>query len=176
MNRHLLPFATLSFIGLLVIASSAPVHAELTCQDLEYGNAKHGEAMDALARRAKLPDGAWNRYHESVVAGLCAGKREEVRRLIDDGAVSGRDVERIARALGKPYAREKQTDSGKRYASARAKFAEMGACASCADNIAQYYVHKPGTRCGKLATRAVAGDAEAIDALVEFPEYCEWKY
>jgi hypothetical protein len=162
--------------GVLLAVSGAPAVAGPTCSELAYANARHGESMDALARLARLPGGTWNRYHETLVAGLCEGRGDAVRALVDDGSVPTAEAERIAAVIGKPYRARPRAASGKRYAAARAQFADMGACSACADNIAQFYVKKPASQCARLAARAISGDAQAVGTLVEFPDYCAWKY
>jgi hypothetical protein len=56
------------------------------------------------------------------------------------------------------------------------KILEMGLCNACADNVAQWYVQQPASRCAQLAKRALAGDAGAVNSLRAFPDYCQWRY
>lgn len=149
---------------------------QVSCADVTYGNPNYNDKMDELAERAKLPDSYWNRYHALVVSSLCGGKIEDIDGLIDSGYVKTGEVQNIARVLGKTYKPKKRSESGMKYGDAREKFAKMGACSSCADNIAQYYTTKPGSLCGKLAKQALGGNPEATRKLVEFPDYCTWKY
>ena len=53
----------------------------------------------------------------------------------------------------------------------------IGLCSACADNVAQHYVKSPDSKCGKLANQVLNhGNADAALTLIEFPEYCTWKY
>jgi hypothetical protein len=158
----------------LVLAGSAL--AQLSCNDVKYGNPDYNEKMDELAERAKLPENYWSRYHEDVVRDLCSGNTKDIDGLIDGGFVKPREAQDIARVLGKTYMPKKRSESGKRYGDARKRFSEMGACGACADNIAQYYTKKPDSPCGKLAKRALEGNPDAIKKLVAFPDFCQWSY
>jgi len=149
---------------------------QLSCSDVRYGNPNYQERMDELARRAGLPDAYWNRYHEDVVRGLCSGSIRDIDELIDSGSVKSGEVQGIAKILGKTYQPKQRSASGKRYKYARERFSRMGACSACADNIAQYYTRKPDSLCGKLAKQALEGNPEATGKIVEFPDYCRWKY
>lgn len=62
------------------------------------------------------------------------------------------------------------------YKQAYAKFADMGLCNACADNVAQHLIKGNGSKCATLAQMALKGDSAAKAKLVEFPDYCEWKY
>jgi hypothetical protein len=150
--------------------------AEMSCVDFKYGNPNYHEKMDELAGRARLPDNYWSRYHESVVSALCSGDTEEVDNLVDNGFVKAKEVQDIAKVLGKTYETKQRSETGKSYGHSREKFLEMGACNACADNIAQYYTKKPDSPCGKLAKQALEGNPDAIKKLVGFPDYCIWKY
>jgi hypothetical protein len=96
--------------------------------------------------------------------------------LIDNGFVKPEEVQGIAKVLGKTYKSKQRSETGKSYGYSKEKFLEMGACSACADNIAQYYTKKPNSPCGKLAKQALEGNPDAIKKLVEFPDYCQWKY
>lgn len=161
-------------IPILLLPGSA--FAQLSCSDVQYGNPNYQEKMDELAARAGLPDQYWNRYHEDVVRGLCSGNTRDIDALIDSGSVKSREVQGIARILGKTYKLKQRSESGKRYKYARERFSRMGACSACADNMAQYYTKKPDSPCGKLAKQALEGNPEATQKIVEFPNYCQWKY
>jgi hypothetical protein len=54
----------------LVLINSA--FAQMSCNDVKYGNPAYHEKMDELAKRAGLPDNYWSRYHESVISALCS--------------------------------------------------------------------------------------------------------
>lgn len=150
--------------------------AEISCVDLKYGKPNYHENMDELAKRAGLPDNYWNRYHESVVSALCSGDTKEVDNLLDNGYVKTKEVQGIAKVLGKTYKTKQRSETGKSYGYSKEKFLEMGACSACADNIAQYYTKKPNSTCGKLAKQALEGNPDAIKKLAQFPDYCIWKY
>lgn len=53
---------------------------------------------------------------------------------------------------------------------------ELGLCSSCADNVAQYLLQKPASKCAQLARNALNGNQGAIDKLSQFPDYCTWNY
>jgi hypothetical protein len=55
------------------------------------------------------------------------------------------------------------------------KFLAMGLCSACASNVADLVVNQPTSRCADLGRRALGGDAEAVKALKEFPDYCQEK-
>ncbi len=150
--------------------------AEISCRDLKYGTPRYQDKMDELAKRARLPDNYWSRYHESVVSALCSGDTKTVDSLIDNGFVKANEAQGIAKVLGKTYRAKQRSETGKSYGYSKEKFLEMGACNACADNIAQYYTKKPNSPCGKLAKQALEGNPDAIKKLVDFPEYCQWKY
>ncbi|HEY3275215.1 MAG TPA: hypothetical protein VGJ94_01235 [Syntrophorhabdaceae bacterium] len=165
-------FATL----VLILISAHPTLAGMVCSDVDSNNPKYHEKMDELAAQAKLPDDYWNKYHESVISDLCRGDIKGIDRLIDSGYVDAREAQRIAEVLGKRYTAKPRTEEGKRYEYLNKRFSKMGACSACADNIAQYHMKKPDSPCGTLAKKALAGDPEAIKKLVEFPDYCKWRY
>jgi len=152
------------------------VVAQMSCNDLEYGKPTYHEKMDELAKRAGLPDSYWSRYHESVVSALCSGDTREVDNLVDNGYVKAIEAQAIGKVLNKPYKSKVRSEIGKSYGYSKNKFIEMGSCSACADNIAQYYTKKPNSPCGILAKRALEGNPDAVKKLVEFPDYCQWKY
>lgn len=85
----------------LVIAN--PAFAQLSCSDVKYGTPNYHEKMDQLAEQTRLPDNYWNRYHASVVSDLCSCNTKGIDTLIDGGFVTPREVQEIARVLGKNY-------------------------------------------------------------------------
>lgn len=175
LNRYAIIAATI--VGLLLgFGSPEWAVAQLSCSDLKYGGPNYHEKMDELAERAGLPDNDWTRYHESVVSDFCRGDIAGVDKLIDNGSVPLREVEGIAKALGKAYRPRLRSDAGRRYGESKKRFLEMGACSACADNIAQHYARTPNSSCGRLAKQALEGNADAIKKVVDFPEYCRWKY
>ena len=148
----------------------------LFAQNLKYGTASYHETMDRLAKEAQLPGRNWNRFHASVVRDFCAGDVKEVDAMVDRGEVNAAQVQSIAKVLGKSYVVKPRSSVGETYASAKQKFLKMGACSSCADNIAQYYTRKPESQCAKLARKALAGQSEAIKIVLDFPDDCKWNY
>jgi hypothetical protein len=167
-------FITVVFCIISIGSASA---SRLQCRDVQYGNPKYHENMDEMAREARLPDNYWNKYHEDVVSRLCSGDTKGIDKLIDNGYVKAKEAEAIARVLGKTYAfKGKRSETGKSYGFSKEKFIDMGLCNACADNVAQYYTKKPDSACGKLAKQTLEGDPEAIRKLVQYPEYCVWKY
>ena len=138
--------------------------------------------MTALAKKAHLPDGDYSRYHEDVVRDLCSGDLADVTGMVDRGDATAAAVDGIRRALSEPSAApapptsEVRSAAGRRYGDSKRRFIEMGLCEACADNLAQRYVERPSSRCGRLAKHALAGDSEAVKGLAEFPTYCTWKY
>jgi hypothetical protein len=161
---------------LLSFVPLKPVLATISCEDVKNGSPSYEEKMGELARQAELPGNYWSRYHESIVSDLCSNNSKGVNKLVDYGFVKPREVEGIARVLGKMYKATQESQAGKAYARSRQRFVEMGACTSCADNIAQYYIRDPSSPCGKLAKHALDGNTDAIKKLTEFPDYCKWKY
>ena len=149
--------------------------AQISCSDVKRSNPNYYQKMDELAKRAGLSGNYWSRYHEAVVSDLCDGDIRGVDHWVNDGFVKPKEAQDIARVLGKSYRSKRRSEKGKSYGYSRERFLEMGACSACADNTAQYYTRKPNSRCGKLAKKALEGDPEAIEKLLAFPAYCEWK-
>jgi len=149
----------------------------IQCSDVKYGNPNYHENMEKLAKGAGLPDNYYSRYHEDVVSRLCSGDTKEINKLIDNGYVKSKEVEAIAKVLGKTYkSKDKRSETGTSYGYSKEKFLSMGLCNACADNVAQYYTKKPDSPCGKLAKQALEGNPDAISKLVKYPDYCIWKY
>lgn len=165
----------LATIVLTLVSANSPF-AQISCTDVKYGNPNYRDKMDELAKRARLPDNYWSRYHESVVTDLCSGNISDVDKLVDDGSVKPQEAQGIAKVLGKTYKPKQRSEMGKSYEYSKARFLKMGACSACADNIAQYYTKKPNSPCGELARQALEGNSYAVKKLVAFPDYCEWKY
>ena len=161
-----------SILALIILIIPFSALAGMKCGDFEYGTDNYHDNMDELARRARLPDEYYNKYHEVVVSDLCNGNAESVNQAIDDGYVKRSEVEAIREVLGL----EKRSSTGKAYGTSREKFVNMGLCNACADNVAQYFVHKPNSKCGKLAKQALEGNTQAIELLRTFPNYCTWNY
>jgi hypothetical protein len=168
--------ATVLAAIILSFILAGSVFAQLSCKDVKYSNPNYHEKMDELAERAGLPDNYWSRYHEDVVRDLCNGSIKDIDELIDSGFVKPGEAQNIARVLGKAYKPKQRSETGKSYGYSRKRFSDMGTCSACADNIAQYYTKKPDSPCGKLAKQALEGNPDAVNKLVEFPDYCRWKY
>ena len=152
------------------------------CAAVSYGNPNYADNMDALAKKAHLPEGYYTRYHEDLVKALCEGDFKEVNSLIDDGDVSAGEAARIKEALMEASEPRTETsaparsDAGRSYGYSKQKFIGMGLCTACADNAAQWYVQRPTARCGMLAKHALEGDPDAVKELQTFPSYCTWEY
>jgi hypothetical protein len=170
--------ATAAIFAAIIVSllSCSPMFAQISCQDLKYGNPRYSDKMDELAKQAELPGNYWNRYHEDAVRYFCKGDIKGVDKLVDSGMVKAQEAIAIGKVLGKTYKQKPISEVGKTYASSKKKFVEMGACSACADNVAQYYSRSPDSRCGKLAQQALDGNKDAIEELVAFPDYCKWKY
>ena len=56
------------------------------------------------------------------------------------------------------------------------QLSDLGLCSACADNVANYLMSKPNSRCTRLAKKALNGNENAIDVLVSNPDYCVWNY
>jgi hypothetical protein len=147
-------------------------NAGVKCSDVKYGNENYHDKMQELANLARLPDAYYSRYHEDVVSDLCKGNTKGIRSSIDSGFVKSSEVEAIKEVLGT----DNRSDTGKSYGYSRQKFADMGLCSACADNVAQHYTKKPRSECGKLAKQALEGNPKSIEELQSFPDYCIWKY
>ena len=52
------------------------------------------------------------------------------------------------------------------------KLIQLGLCSACADNLTEFFLKKPASRCGQLVGRALKGSARALDALKSNPAYC----
>lgn len=144
----------------------------LHCSDVQYGTPNYSGNMDRLAKLARLPDGSYTRYDEDIVGYLCKGDAKSIQGEVDAGFVKQSEVDGIREALGL----DKRSDIGMSYGYSRQKFSDMGLCEACADNVAQYYTKKPGSKCGMLAKQALEGNPRAVDALQSFPDYCTWHY
>ena len=159
-----------------ISACSSLAGRELTCQDLRYGNPAYEANMAELARQAQLPDNHWNRYHADAVADMCANNTKALDVLTGDGEISAAEISRIATVLKKHYKPKARSGADVQYGEVREKLLKMGACSACADNIARYYVEKPHSQCTELAKRALSGDPESTEKMLEWPPYCRWAY
>ena len=160
-----------ALLGVALLANSA--NAVLSCSDVTYGSDNYFDNMEKLAIEARLPDNYFNRYHESVVSDLCKGNMDEIESSIDYGFVKRSEVEGIKEALGM----DERSSQGSSYQYSREKFShEMGLSSAFSDNVAQYYIQKPNSKCGKLAKSAIEGNPRSIKVLQDYPEYCTWDY
>jgi hypothetical protein len=53
------------------------------------------------------------------------------------------------------------------------KFLAMGLCSACASSVADLVVNQPTSRCADVGRRALLGNADAVKALKENPDYCQ---
>jgi hypothetical protein len=130
--------------------------------------------MEKLVWLAGAGDSYFNRYQESAVSDICAGRNKSVNEMIDKGFVSAAQVSEFRKILT-PVA-QGRSEIGKSYGFSRQKFEDMGLCSACADNVAQHYTRNPSSACGKLAKRSLEGDYEAVQEIQKFPSYCVWMY
>lgn len=79
---------TCAFITSFILTLPSLTKAQVACQDVRHGTSAYHEKMDELARLARLPNQRWNRYHETAVANICAGRPLENRSLIDLGYIT----------------------------------------------------------------------------------------
>jgi hypothetical protein len=166
----------LGFTTAFLLIFSDSSFAGLQCSDLTSESPNYQSNMDLMANKARLPDDYWSRYHEEFVSSLCGGNYKQANWLVDYGFVEPREAKSIANVLGINYSPKSRSEQGKLYDSSRRQFENMGLCTSCADNVAQHYTRTPNSPCGKLAKRALNGDADAISNLKQFPMYCKWNY
>lgn len=89
------------------------------------------------------------------------------RPPFDDGEYLDYEVEPIRTKIAPALLRYDDLDN---------KLLAMGLCSACADNVAQYYLKQPNSRCAKVARSALEGNPEATQALLDFPSYCKWRY
>jgi len=170
-------FATI----LITILLTSSVLAGTHCKDLEYGTDKYHENMDELAKKAKLEDNYWHRYHEAFISDLCRGNKDSANGWVDCGHVKASDAVAISKLIGKPYKVKKRTATGLRFERAyyNSKLLDM-LCTADASNLAMYYAMKPFSKCGKLVERVLRGDRGAIKIIKSFgggklPGYCQWR-
>ena len=149
-----------------------PAFAQISCNDIKYGNKNYHSNMDRLADIAGLQ--GWDKYHEGVVSSFCKDDFKGVDIDVDNGYVELKDALGIAKALGKKYIPKRRSEIGKSYGYSKQRFQEIGSCSVCSDNIAQHYTKTPNSRCGKLAKQALEGNPEAVKILLGFPDYCKW--
>ena len=77
-------------------------------------------------------------------------------------------------SLGSPT--PARSSAERSYGSSKEQFIGMGLCMACGDNVAQWYVQRPTSRCGMLAKNALEGHLDAVKELQTFPLYCTWQY
>jgi len=154
------------FISIITLTNTA--NAMLSCKDVKHGNENYFDNMQKLAADARLPDGYFHRYHESVVSGLCGeGDKEYIETLIETGYVARSEVQAIKEALGL----DKQYLKGIKYQSIKEKFSYLGSAGS--GNVTYYYIYEPESKCGQLAKRALQGNKQAIETLQSGVNYCK---
>lgn len=141
-----------------------PPEGNSYCSEFEKD---HVETMEKLAIAAKLPDGYFSRYHESVFSDLCSGDIKDVDKLVDDGYVEAKEAEDIAALLGKQYKAPHRSEKGKLYEKAYSTLLSLGNCTACASNNADEYVKNPNSVIGKLVKASIDGDMNAFKKLNE---------
>jgi hypothetical protein len=63
-----------------------------------------------------------------------------------------------------------------RYDDLDNRFLQLGLCSACADNVTQFYMNQPASRCASLARAALEGNPDALRTLQSDPPYCTWHY
>ena len=154
-----------------VMAVASTGNAALSCKDVTYGNDNYFDNMEKLVIEARLPDGYFHRHHESVVSYLCNNKdTKNIEWMVKTGYVPRSEVQAIKEVLGL----DKQYLQGVRYQKAKEKFSdELGLGHVGGQVVAEYYVFKPESKCGKLAKSALQGNIQSIKILQSFPSYCQ---
>lgn len=153
-------------VALILMSTSLTTSAKVTCSDVAYGQDNYSDKMDQLAKTAKLPNDYWDRYHEAAVSALCgSGSSREIDELVNAGYLKPREVEAIAKALGKTYQAPKRSKQGKLYEQTYKKLMGVGLCSACASNIAEEYVKNPNGAFGKVINSAMSGNQSAIDKI-----------
>ena len=146
-------------------SSSSDGKKKISCSNYFY-------KMEELAITAQLPDNYINRYHEAVADSLCKKDTGYIDSLVDNGYIDIKEVISISKILGVNYKEKKRSEEGESYGYSNQKFLDMGLCNACSANVADYYIKKPSSQCGKLAKKALEGNPDAIKILQNYPEYC----
>lgn len=145
-------------------------NAALSCKDVTFGNSNYFDNMEKLAIEARLSDGYFTRYHESVVSDLCDNKdSKDIEWAVETGYVPRSEVQSIKEVLGL----DKQYLRGLRYQSIRERFVKMGVASAGAGNATDAYIYEPNSKCGKLAKSALQGNVQSIKTLQDGPSYCQ---
>ncbi len=146
-----------------IIAVAGTGNAALSCKNVIYGDPNYlDDYRERLAIEARLRDGYFNRYHESLVSDLCNNENyEDVEWLIETGNVLKSEIQSIKEVLGL----DKQYLRGLRYQSIKSKFSDMGIASAGASNATESYIHEPDSKCGKLAKSALQGNIQSIKTL-----------
>lgn len=160
-------------IGCFLLFMTTNCLASVSCIDVDYGTENYSDNMDRLAKEAKLPGDSWTRYDEDVVRSICKDGGAGIQNEIKNGYVKKEEVDRIKADLVVPKPIDLKNIN---YAQARKKFADMGLCSACQDNVAQHLLKTPSSQCGILAQHALQGYSSAIEELKTFPNYCVWNY
>lgn len=159
-----------AIVSLMTVASTG--NAALSCKNVTYGNNEYfDDYMEKIAIEARLTDGYFHRYHESVVSDLCNNKdSKDIEWMIETGYVPRSEVQAIKEVLGL----DKQYLQGVRYQKAKQRFSdELDLGHIGGQIIADYYIFKPDSKCGKLAKSALEGNNQSIKILQSFPSYCQ---
>jgi hypothetical protein len=104
------------------------------------------------------------------------GQKVEALRLVNCqvGTQDGREDDEVIYSV--EVTRSKNSRTALRRDDLDNRFLEMGLCSACADNVAQWYVQQPTSKCAQLAKRALEGEPSATNTLQTFPDYCQWRY
>lgn len=124
MSYHKQSLAVVFAAFILGFISVNSAFAQVSCRNVKRDNPNYEQNMDKLAKLARLPDNYWSRYHEDVVSGLCSGNIKIVDMTVDGGVVKLKEVQSIARVLGKSYKPKPRSKKEKRHA--RERLSEMG--------------------------------------------------
>ena len=149
-----------------VMAIASTGNAALSCKNVTYGDPNYlDDYMERLVIEARLRDGYFSRYHESLVSDLCNSdnneNNEDIEWLIETGYVLRSEIQSIKEVLGL----DKQYLRGLRYQSIRSKFDDMGIASAGASNATEAYINEPDSKCGKLAKSALQGNIQSIKTL-----------
>lgn len=160
-------------IGLMYILSVF-VYAKSSMSCNEYYKDEYS-GREKVAKVAKLKDNYMNRYHEDVVYAICKTK-EDPYSSFRSGYISKRDTDAILAVFGKNNLNPKLTSSEISYRFVKEKLDNYGLCSYCSDNATQWYVKRQDSKCANLVQKALDGNQNAINILINFPDYCEWNY
>jgi hypothetical protein len=101
------------------------------------------------------------------------GRKVQVLRLTncEVGALSYQDAEQFSYSVD--VIRSKVSPTRLRIEDVDNRLLELGLCSACASNVANLYIMKPASRCGKLAKLALEGNPTALKELQDLPSFCQ---